>query len=67
MGNMWSGQGTASSLNFPAILLVEFWLIENESSVALPWGRGLVGGEPWHLPPASELVVVADPRELGAL
>ena len=36
--NMWSVQGPASSLNCPAILVLEFQSLENESPVALPWG-----------------------------
>ena len=42
-----SVQGSASSLNCPAILVLEFLSIENESPIALPWGT--------HLPPASNL------------
>ena len=41
---MWSVQGPASSLNCPAMLLWEFRSIENESPIAVPWGRGLGGG-----------------------
>ena len=37
---MWSVQGPASSLNCPAILVLEFLSIENESPIALPWGSG---------------------------
>ena len=36
MGDMWSGQGPISSLNCPAILLLEFQSIESESPIALP-------------------------------
>ena len=38
MRNMWSGQGPAFSLNYPAILVLEFWPSGNESPIALPWG-----------------------------
>ena len=38
---MWSVQDPASSLNGPAILVWEFWSIENESPIALPWRRGV--------------------------
>ena len=44
--NMWSVQGPASSLNCPAILVLEFRSIENESPIALPWDGA-------RLPPAS--------------
>ena len=37
MGNMWSGHGPASSFNYPAIFILEFWSKGNESQVALPW------------------------------
>ena len=37
MGNMWSGQGPASSFNYPAIFILEFWSKGNESRIALPW------------------------------
>ena len=37
--------GLSSSFNYPAILVLEFLSIENESPTALPWGA--------HLPPAS--------------
>jgi len=43
-----SVQGSASSLNCPAIPVLEFRSIENESQVVLPW----VGGGGVHLPPA---------------
>ena len=46
MRNMWSVQGPASSLNCPAILVLEFWSMDNESPIAFPWGGA-------HLPPAS--------------
>ena len=36
MRNMWSGQGLASSLKCPAILILEFQSIENESPITLP-------------------------------
>ena len=47
--NMWSGQGPPSSLNCPAILILEFRSTGNESQIVLPWaeigwGRGRVGG-----------------------
>ena len=35
MRDMWSRHGPASSLNYPAILVLES--IENESPIALPW------------------------------
>ena len=38
---MWSGQGPASSLNCPAILLLEFQSIGNESPITLPWKGGI--------------------------
>ena len=38
MRNMWSVQGPASSLNCPAILVLEFWSMDNESPIAFPWG-----------------------------
>ena len=50
MRNMWSEQGPASSLNCPAILVLEFWSIENESPIVLP----REGGK--HLPPASHRI-----------
>ena len=40
MRNMWSGKGPASSLNCPAILVLELWFKGNKSPVTLPWGRG---------------------------
>ena len=36
MRNAWSGQGPASSLNGPAILLLEFLSAGNESPITLP-------------------------------
>ena len=36
----------ASSLTYPAILVLEFLFIRNESLIALPWGS--------HLPPSSK-------------
>ena len=50
MRNTWSllsGQGPASSLNCPAIDILEFQLAGDDSPIALHWGRG-------HLPPASK-------------
>ena len=41
---MWYGHDPASSLNYPAILIVEFCLTGNESLITLPGGG--------HLPPA---------------
>ena len=38
MRNMWSGKGPASSLNCPAILVLELWFIGSESPVTLSWG-----------------------------
>ena len=35
--NMWSRKSPSSSLNFPAILIFEFWSTRNESPIALPW------------------------------
>ena len=35
--NMWSGQGPASSLNCPAVVILDFWSIENESPTTLAW------------------------------
>ena len=35
MRNMWSEEGPASSLNCPAILVLEFWPSGNESPIAL--------------------------------
>ena len=49
MRNMWSEQGSASSsLNCPAILVLKFWFIRNESPIFYVGGRGRQ-----HLPPAS--------------
>ena len=45
--DMWSVQGPASSLNCPAVLVLEFQSIENKSD-----GFSL-GGWLGHLPPAS--------------
>ena len=42
-----SGQGPASSLNCPAIVILEYWSTGNKSSIAYP------GGGEGHLPPAS--------------
>ena len=42
MRNMWSGQGLASSLNRPAIDILEFWSAGNESPVTLPCRVGSV-------------------------
>ena len=39
MRNMWSEQGPTSSLNCPDFLFLEFWSVENESLVPLPWGN----------------------------
>ena len=39
--NMWSEQGPAASLNCPAVLVLEFPSIENESPIALLWGAHL--------------------------
>ena len=39
MRNMWSGQGSASSLNCPAILVLKFWSTRNESPIVLCWGQ----------------------------
>ena len=36
--NTWSGKGPASSLNCPAIVILDFWSIENESPTTLSWG-----------------------------
>ena len=38
MRNTWYVQASASSLNCPAILVLEFLSIENESPIALSWG-----------------------------
>ena len=40
MRNMWSGQGPVSSLNCPAVHLLELWSKGNESPIALPWEGG---------------------------
>ena len=40
MRNMWSAKGPASSLNCPAILVLELWFKGNKSPVTLPWGWG---------------------------
>ena len=45
MRNMWSGQSSASFLNCPAFLVLEFQAVEKESPIALPRGA---------IPPASE-------------
>ena len=38
MRNMWCAQGPASSLLYcPDFLVLEFWSIENESLIPLPW------------------------------
>ena len=42
MRNMWSGQGLASSLDHPALDILEFWSTGNESPVTLPCGVGSV-------------------------
>ena len=50
-------QGPVSSLNCPAILILEFQSMGNESSIALPsWGGGEIGRG--HLPPAQILSVL---------
>ena len=36
---MWSGQGSASSLKCPAILVLKFWSTRNESPIVLCWGQ----------------------------
>ena len=38
MRNIQSVQGPASSLNCPAILVLEFWSMDNESPTAFPQG-----------------------------
>ena len=38
MRNVWSGQGPVSSLIRPAVLILEFWSLGNESPITLPWG-----------------------------
>ena len=38
MRNIWSGQGPVSSLIRPAVLILEFWSLGNESPITLPWG-----------------------------
>ena len=48
-----SEQGPASSLNCPAILVLEFQAIGNESPIALLWGRRRGWGCWGHLLPAS--------------
>ena len=53
MRNMWSAQGPGSSLNCPAILILEFQSIGNESPIALLWGVVPWVGQQWHLPSAS--------------
>ena len=53
MRTMWSVQGPASSLNCPAILVLEFQAIGNESPIALLWGRRVGWGCWGHLLPAS--------------
>ena len=45
----WSGQGPASSLSCPTILISEFWSTRNESPITLPRDGG-------QLPPASQEV-----------
>ena len=50
MREMWPGQGPASCLNCPAILVLEFQFTENESPIVLPWQWG---GGGIYLPPAS--------------
>ena len=37
--NMWFGQGPASSLNCPVILVLEFQSIGNASPIVLPWAE----------------------------
>ena len=59
--NMWSVQGPPSSFNCPAILVLEFQSIENESPTAVPWRGGAC------LPPASEGVVMGWARGRGDL
>ena len=55
---MWSGEGPAFSLKCPAILVLEFWSVLNESPIALPWrGGGGRGGKGGHPPPASHAEV----------
>ena len=52
MREMWPGQGPASCLNCPALLVLESQFTGNESPIALPWqGGGGWGGI--YLPPAS--------------
>ena len=38
MRGTWPGEGPAFSLSCPAVLVLEFGSIENESPIALPWG-----------------------------
>ena len=45
--DMWSEEGPASSLNYPAIFVLEFWLTENVSNCFTQ------GEESVYLPPAS--------------
>ena len=40
--NMWSRQGPASSLNHPAVLVLEFQSIGDASPIALPSRMGLI-------------------------
>ena len=40
MRNKWSGQGLTISLNWPAVLILKFQSVGNESPIALPWGGG---------------------------
>ena len=43
MRNMWSllpGQGLSSSLDCPAVLILEYQSRRNESPTVFPWGRG---------------------------
>ena len=58
----WSGQGPASSLNCPVILVLESRSIENESPIAVWWEVGVMG---WHLPHAS--LSVRDTWEVSAV
>ena len=43
MRNMWSGKGPFFSPSCPAILVLEFWSIQNESPIALPWVGEVAG------------------------
>ena len=56
---MWSGEDLAFSLKCPAILVLEFWSVVNESLIALPWAgwEQQGGGEGGHLPPVSHAKV----------